>query len=223
MGAPRFPHAKQLPFAGFNNQFAGQTCYIVGRGRTDFDYRELARISDPIFFINDAVCLDRLATSHTFFFAHDRPLLRWLDGSIKATAILPLNGKIFTGSRNAEFAHAGPLVYYQWPHSNRGDLLRLRRDELALREELFVQLGTIHSLLHFVWFCGFQRAKLIGCDGINPQPSDLVARTIEGYDPRLENRSGISPGWQYDRIRKAQDLLMKIFQIEAIYLGTPAI
>ena len=59
---------------------------MVGRGPTNFDYRELADIADPIFFINDAVCLEKYARSETFFFAHDVEMRVWLDGSIKAAA-----------------------------------------------------------------------------------------------------------------------------------------
>jgi hypothetical protein len=99
----------------------------------------------------------------------------------------------------------------------------MTRDEIADREELFVHTGTIHTLLHFVWFCGFQRVTYVGCDGINQK--HVLARACgarNGYDSRLQNRSNTSPWWHYAKIRQAQDLLTTLFGIEAVYRGAPA-
>jgi hypothetical protein len=219
---PRFPNASPVPFRNFNDKFAGGTCCVVGRGPTNFDYKELAEIADPIFFINDAVCLEKYARSETFFFAHDVEMRIWLDGSIRAAAVLALEGSILGDAPDATLSHAGPVVYYHRGEKDQGNLLRMSRDEVADCEELFVHSGTIHSLLHFIWFCGFRRVVYIGCDGINRKYALAHAcGARDGYDRRLENRSSTSPWWQYKTIRRVQDLLTTLFGIEAIYLGTP--
>jgi len=219
---PRLPNAARLPFRSFNNKYDGGTCRIVGRGPTEFNYDELAEVSEPIFFINDAVCLAKYARSETFFFAHDAEMRVWLHGSITATAVLPIEGRVLGEAHGVVLGHSGPVVHYHRKQRADGDLLGKSREEIADREELFVHSGTIHSLLHFIWFCGFHRAVFIGCDGINPGSApESVADSDYGYDRRLENRSKTSPGREYRNIRLAQDLLTRLFGIQAVYHGTP--
>ncbi|HEY3787591.1 MAG TPA: hypothetical protein VGL71_01995, partial [Urbifossiella sp.] len=195
----------------------------VGRGPTEFDYKDLAHVADPIFFINDAICLEKHARSETFFFAHDAELRVWLDGSVKATAVLPVNGTVLGDAPDVVLNHAGPVVYYHRRQKD-GDLLRMNRDDIADRAELFGHTGTIHSLLHFAWFCGFCRVVLIGCDGIDRKHALASACGAKrGYDSRLRNKSNSTSGWHYGAIRRAQDLLTTLFGIEAIYRGTPVL
>jgi hypothetical protein len=208
VASPQLPLALPLPFYEFNNKYKRRDCYVVGRGQTDFNYDELAAVVEPIFFINDAVCLEKLARSETFFFAHDSQMRVWLDGSMKSTAVLPVNGKVLGSAPCLALGHTGPVVFYHRGEKDKEALLRMSRDEIAARQELFVHSGTMHSLLHFIWFCGFGRATFIGCDGFN------------GYDQRLQNRSNSSVG-QYKTIRRAQTLLTALLGIEAIYRGTP--
>ena len=204
-----FPHASELPFSSFNNKYADRSCWVVGRGPTDFDYNDLADVTDPVFFINDAICLEEYARSETFFFAHDIQTRIWLDGAIKSTAVLPLDGLVLRHADETGLNHTGPVVYYRRGEKYREQLLQRTRDQVAAGGELFVHTGTIHSLVHFVWFCGFRRIIYVGCDG------------KRGYDPRLQNRSNSSPG-VYKTIHRAQELLTKLFGIEAVYRGTPA-
>jgi hypothetical protein len=208
MASPQLPLALPVPFYEFNNKYKHGGCYVVGRGRTDFNYDELGDVDDPIFFINDAVGLEKLVRSETFFFAHDSQMRVWLDGPMKSTAVLPINGKVLGNAPGVVLGHSSLVVYYHRGGKNKENLLRMSRNEIAQRGELFTHTGTMHSLLHFIWFCGFGRATFIGCDGIN------------GYDQRLQNRSHSSPG-RYGTIRKAQELLTTLFGIEAIYRGTP--
>jgi hypothetical protein len=217
-----FPHARHLPFFSFNNQFAGGTCYVVGRGPTTFDYELLRDIAEPIFFINDAVCLEGFARSETFFFAHDIELRSWLDGSMKSTAILPVNGTILGDAPGIVLRHAGPIAFYHRQDEDREALMRMTRHQLAAAASLFGHSGTIHSLLHFVWFCGFRKIIYIGCDGIN-QPNALASASgsRDGYDARLQNRSQTAPGWHYSQIRRVQDLLTALLGIQTEYRGTP--
>jgi len=217
-----FPFGRPVPFSSFNNRYPARTCYVIGRGPTTFDYRNLAAVNEPIFFINDAVCLEKYAKSETFFFAHDIQMRTWLDGSMKSTAVLPVNGTVLGDAPGLTLAHAGEVVFYHREEEDREALMRMTRDELANAAALFGHSGTIHSLLHFIWFCGFKRIIYIGCDGIN-QPHTLASLcgSDDGYDPRLQNRSNTSPGWHYLQIRRVQELLTALLGIESVHLGTP--
>jgi hypothetical protein len=219
---PSFPRARHLPFSAFNNKYSGGTCYVIGRGPTTFDYQNLAAITDPIFFINDAVCLERYTRSETFFFAHDIEMRTWLDGSMKSTAVLPVNGTILGDAPGIVLNHSGPIVFYHRQDEDREDLMRMTRDQLADAAALFGHSGTIHSLLHFIWFCGFRRIIYIGCDGINQSHALASACGSEdGYDNRLQNRSNTTPGWHYIQIRRVQELLTALLGIETVHIGTP--
>jgi hypothetical protein len=224
--APRpyapMPRAIERDFAAYNNRFAGGCCYVVGRGPTRFDYRYLAEVREPMFFINDAVSLARLARSETFFFAHDLAMRVWLDGSVKSTAVLPINGTVLGSPPATCLGHTGPVVYYRRQDEDREALMRMNRDQLAEARRLFGHSGTIHSLLHFVWYCGFRKISYIGCEGVN-EPSSIAQpiACADGYDIRLPNKSKTRPGWNYDRIRRVQDLLTSLLGIETVHLGSP--
>jgi hypothetical protein len=218
----QFPKARITRFADFNNRYAGKTCCVVGRGPTEFPYAELAGLQEPVFFINDSVSVAGDARGDTFFFAHDARMLVWLDGRFKGTAVLPFDGKLFLKQPEAVLSHAGGLAFYRWKKRAGEELLRMGRDELAAAEELFTHCGTIHSLLHFVWFCGFKRVVFIGCDGINDP--ELLSEAYDapgGYDARLPNLSRTRPWWQYDAIRENQDRLCARLGLETVYRGTP--
>lgn len=219
---PNFPLAQEIPFADFKNRYAGAACHVIGRGPTEFNYEDLAKLDEPVFFINDAVCLEKYARSETFFFAHDPHLLVWLDGQTKSTAVLPIDGKVFRGGPGITLNHAGKIVFYHWREQDKEQLLQLSRDQLAEIKQLYTHTGTVHSLLHFAWFCGFKRVTFIGCDCIS-DPRTLPAKfqTADGYDPRLENRSGSAGGLTYPSIGRAQALLTMLFGFEAVYVGTP--
>lgn len=218
---PRFPNALRVPFGSFNNKHAGGSCYVIGRGPTTFNYDKLADVAEPVFFINDAVCLEKYTRSETFFFAHDAQMRVWLNGSLKSTAVLPIDGSVLRDVSDLVLQHAGPLVYYGLGKTTT-ELLQLSRHQLADREELYQLCGTIHSLLHFVWFCGFRRVVFIGCDGINVRVRTASAgASADGYDRRLQNRSNTTSWWQYSRIRIVQDLLTTLFGFEAVYFGRP--
>jgi hypothetical protein len=205
------PHAVSVSLGEFKNRYAGRACHIVGRGSTDFDYEKLGEFGDPIFFINDAVGLERHARAETFFFAHDPQMAVWLNGEpIKSTAVLPINGEFFRLAAGTTLNHRGRVVYYRLRKTNREALVLMNRDQIARIGELYTHSGTIHSALHFVWFCGFRRVQLIGCDCIGG-----------GHDGRLENRSGSPAASQYDTIRRSQDLLMRLFGLQGTYVGTP--
>jgi hypothetical protein len=207
---PRFSCAVEIPFASFENKYAGRSCYVVGRGPTEFNYEELAEVDEPIFFVNDAVCLEKYARSETYFFAHDAVMRVWLDGKIKSTAVLPMQGDFLRDTAGMTLQHGGNVVFYHSHGKNGGQLLLMSRHQIAELQQLYMHSGTIHSVIHFIWFCGFRRVVFIGCDCMN-----------DGYDPRLENLSKSTSCRNYTAIGKAQGLLISLLGLNAIYLGTP--
>jgi hypothetical protein len=208
--AGHFPFAQLIDFAAFNSRYAGRSCYVVGRGKTSFDYAQLGNTDDPVLFINDAVGMEKHVRGESFFFAHDPQLLGWLDGSIRSTAVLPIDGKLFRSSPGMQLQHSGQVVFYHWPGQNKEQLLTMPRDRLSQANQLYTHTGTIHSLLHFVWYCGFKRVRFVGCGG----------DSAGGYDPRLENRSESSVSSTYPMIRHVQELLCQLFEFEVEDIGT---
>jgi hypothetical protein len=204
---PRFPEAKLLDFADFNSKFSGRSCYVIGRGPTQFSYDSLAKVTDPVFFINDAVCLETYARSETFFFAHDAQMLVWLNGKSRSTAVVPIDGKVFHQTPGITLHHPGSVVFYHWREEKKEQLLTLSRDQIAGIRQLYTHTGTIHSALHFIWYCGFSKVNFVGCDAGG------------GYDPRLANLSRSSARDNYENIGKVQRLLTELFGLEAEYWG----
>jgi hypothetical protein len=218
----RFPKAEHLNFSSFNNRYLEETCYLVGRGPTEYNYNDLYTINAPVFFINDAVLLDRKCPRETFFFAHDHRMLCLLDKGIKSIAIFAENGKLFKNDPQAILPFPGKIILYRWRQTDGNRLLRMSRDEISARQELYTHTGTIHSALHFIWYCGFKKLYLIGCDGLNERSLfKTVKGAVTGYDSRLENISETTPWWQYQTIREVQNQLITTFSIDAAYLGTP--
>jgi len=217
-----FPKANQILFASFNNKFSGRNCYIVGRGPTKFEHEKLSLIKDPIFFINDAVLLEKYASGETFFFAHGRKMIPLLQRVVKSVAVLVIDGTFFVKDSQIIRNYSGDIVGYHWHKIGKAELLKMSRDEIAKNNELYTHSGTIHSVLHFIWYCGFQNIFLIGCDGINNKVFlKTFFKSKDGYDPRLENISRTNPWWNYRTIRHVQNRLIKIFELNPVYLGTP--
>lgn len=211
-----------IPFNSFNNRYEGRTAWIIGRGPTRFDYNELATVTDPVFFLNDAVSLEEHVQGESFFFAHDPTQRVWLGNGIKSIAVIPLGGKIISDGKDSALGESLRVCFYRWQTVEGERLLTMNRDAVSKLEQLYRNTGTMHSLLHFIWYCGFARINFIGCDGINDAFHLTQAGDEKtGYDKRLQNKSNSSPWWQYDKIREVQDRLCKRFGFKTTFLGTP--
>jgi len=167
---------------------AGQTGWVVGKGRTSYDYADLRNVDGPVFFINDAVALEshlRLEQDSYLTFL-DPVMAVWLTKPVRSVIICPrderLGKKIFASNRVASFV---PSPYLDTKRNPR---------QLGLHR----RLGTICTTIHFAWFCGIHKLKLIGCDGFNDKKEPA-------YDSRIESVSEGRPAWKYDAIRKAQE------------------
>lgn len=192
--------------ARFQGIHRGQTAWVVGRGKTDFDYAKLSEADGPVFFINDAVQLEREAKGKPrYFFLLDMAVARaWLDGHLESIAVIPNDSVpgtvhpynlVVTFTRGVGVLHTDPA-------------------EIARQNALHVCWGTVAPLIHFAWFTGCARVKFIGCDGIS-QPKG------HEYDTRLKNMSESNAGGVYDRIRATQERLCQTLKLTYVYVGTP--
>jgi hypothetical protein len=186
----------------FIDQHKGETGYVVGKGKTAFDYALLGRVdpNSPVFFINDAVLLEKhlrpAQPSFMTFLDHHQRL--WTQAILKSVVLCP----------HEHSPGAGPnVVFYQ----KDPDITKLIKQPGT---PLYVSRGTVCTLLSFAWLTGVSRIIFIGCDGVNDSSK-------APYDPRIPNPSGGTPNWEYDAIRKAQEATCRSLRLPFEYLGTP--
>lgn len=173
------------PLKKYKDSFQGTTPVVIGSGPTKFDYRKLDNINDPILFLNDAVWLgDR---EDRFFFTHHTEVERWL--SVKSTYIF-IEDRINSGG--TKFAQTKPHGKYlpikiemdkRFPQvlgrildQNLPDWA-LDKDKVLTRKTFCAHIGSISTLIHFLWFCGVK--KILGI-GINNTYTTLK------HDPRIQ-------------------------------------
>lgn len=196
----------------FHNRYIGATGWVFGRGDNSFDYRQIANIDGPCFFINDAVANDHyLRHDNSFWFALDIGHHRHL-ASMRSLPVLHRGGwadNHLNLLSSVAWWQQDPTSHNCWP-----------LDLMAHSAHLFTKLGTICPLIHFAWFTGVRRLNLVGCDGL--QAIDMTKPLDPQWDKRLPNLSGKGGGCVYGRIRQEADKLMARLGIEASYIGTPA-
>lgn len=215
--------------AEYKNRYAGRRFVIVGKGPTRFQYENLGETDDPIIFINDAVQFDHAAlpSIETFFFAHDPAQAIWLTSELKATAVLPLRDSVDSAGismlsvAGLETRLQSPqVVTYNWDrwwHEHRNvaeELAGAVRDRSRIEHagSLFVASGTVHSAIHFAWWCGASQITFIGCDG-------FFRDATQSYDPRIDCRSQGKPRGMFRRIRRDQDWLCDVLGLSAEYVN----
>ncbi len=215
---------RAIPFESFRDRHAGERAVVVGKGPTTFDYTELARLDAPTFFVNDAVSVERFVAPDRacYWFAHDRMQMVWLPRLERAIAVLPEDGKVLEDSTDPLLESTRQYTLYRWRVREQSVVVAQEKEELANTRELFTDQGTIHSLIHFVWFTGARKITFIGCDGLEVDPrSGVAADPGTGYDARIENASNSAPWGTFSRIRKGQDRLCRRLRFETEFLGTP--
>lgn len=186
------------PYKGIHT---GQTAWIIGRGRTEFDYAGLSQADGPVFFINDAVQLERHVTGQSYFAYLDNKVGRhWLTKGVKSVVLTP--------ERDDFGGHTVVLYSRRTGHFDKD------RDQVAANNGLVTAWGTITPVIHFAWFTGCDRVKFIGCDGIS-RPKG------QEYDPRLANESNTSPGCVYAQIKASQERVCAELGLPCVYIGTP--
>lgn len=195
---------KITTLAEFRDRHKGQTAYVVGRGQTAYDYTDLAGVDGPVFFINDAVQLEKyLLKQDSYFFALDLQVAKaWMQQCLKSWLVLEHNY----------------LRHEAYP-TNKGigwtramGKFEKDKDKLAKEEHLMTCWGTITPLLHFAWFTGCKAVKFIGCDGVS-RPKG------EEYDNRLSNESLTLGGGVYAQIKATQERVCMELGMPFVYLG----
>jgi quinol monooxygenase YgiN len=210
----------ELNFSSYMDRFKGQTGWVVGRGRTLFDYGCLASVRGPIFFVNDAVSQECHLSDEqpSFFFAHDASMAKWLS-LISSISVIVMdhpragpNGEgLIQGIDDPNLKRARQaILYYQHGEFEQETILSRSRDEIARARQLCIRSGTIHPLFHFAWYTGCAELNLVGCDGL-PNSS---------YDERLPNLSASTQQGAFT-IRQEQEEILSALELPANYLGTP--
>lgn len=206
---------RNIPFESFQNKFSGKA-WVIGSGPTTFDYSQLADVTEPVFFINNAASMEKYVKhDETFFFALDRRQHKWF-GLFRGTCVIPLGGPIATLKSDPILKNADRFCFWRNSAKYQQNLLQLTRDQIAFEHRLYRHGGTIHPLIHFAWYAGFDELNLVGCDGTIPKDQD------ERYDMRLENITGQKASSSYAKIRRAQDEELKTLGLKANYLCSPS-
>ncbi len=207
--------------AEYANRYAGRRFVIVGKGPTRYDYPDLAKIHDPIIFINDAVQFAPLAANsrQRFWFAVDELQAYWLThpAMSNVTPVLPRAPEPDTGVTRGQqrlFVSSCPAaqdhqrtVTYEWG-GRALDITTQTRKTLIKDGRLPLRGGTIHPAIAFAWLCGASEIAFIGCDGAG-----------EGYDDRIQIESQTPNLNVHKMIRKRQDELLRVLDIDATYVG----
>jgi hypothetical protein len=211
-----------LSIGQFKDCHKGETATVVGRGPTEYDYKDLENAPGPVFFINDAVQFDQYVSGDSYLFAVDKPMAKLLEYDLHSLPILPYTMENSIRPVRSEFN--SKIVFYEYKRTPNEQLLNLNRDELAALGEMYSGVPTVLTAIHFIWFCGCTEIVFVGCDGVND--ADGLKRLGDrehGYDARMKNLSATKPGWLYAKIRAAQDITCRRFGIRTRYLGRPSI
>lgn len=201
-------------FASYKNRYAGKVGTIVGRGETTLPNEELAKLDGPMFFINDAVQLERYCPDNpdTFLLAQDQRIAPNLVG-MRSTAVLAKGtGLAFHVNHHALVGDL-KVVWTIKPDRSEEYLLGLDRDDLEIEQRLYrpARAPTICSAIHFAWYTGVTHLRLIRCDCL-PTP----------YAKDLENKSNSQEvPQQYPQTKLDQEEVMRRLGMTWEYMGTP--
>jgi hypothetical protein len=195
-----------LNLADYQGVYHNRVAWIVGRGKTQYDYADLAKTTDPVIFINDAVSLEHLLNDQqeSFVVFLDKCMRVWLQQPIRSIAVAHQH---VMGAPGFSPLPVVRIIKF-WPE--RGFITA---DQMARESKLFTQQGTICTVLCLCWFMGIRDVRLIGCGGRNEK------RKRSPYDPRIQTLSKSIPGWVYNEIRIKQDNLLRHWQMKSEYLG----
>jgi hypothetical protein len=225
----------------YKNQYQGKQCVLIGSGPTKFNYENLTNFNCPIFFINDTIRFEKFSIKESFLFTHhpnkfknlvqkstffypERYLRRKLDDTIWAQNESGIHNGNYVYPK--EITTSPCVVYYDilchcshidWERNNNVKDTgfpdwAFDKDECIKRNSLFGHTGTITTLIHFLWFSGFEKTLIIGC---NP-----IFRDEHRHDTRitsLTNRKGSL--FDLKAIIENQKAYLKTFELSHEYIG----
>lgn len=202
--------ARVTTLSEYVHRHVGQTGTIVGKGQTRYDYNQLTDEPGPVFFINDAVQLERhlRPDQPSYLFFLDSNQAYWLRQRLRSTIVVPERFVQFPGRH---------LQNNLCQYSRRFGHTSKDRNTIAKQGSLYLAKGTICPTIDFAWVTGIAKLRMIGCDGIN----DRYKLGGSAYDARLDNPSNGRPRWLYQGIRECQENILRHHGIEAEYIGNP--
>jgi hypothetical protein len=199
-----------LPLSDFLHKYSGKTAYIIGKGRTKYDYADLAKVEGPVFFINDSVILEsNLTTQDSFVFFLDKCQRPWLERPLRSIIV------------SHHHVCRDPSLHPTWHAHPDNRLIKwtpvrgyISKEQMAGQNQVYTEHGTVTPALSFAFMTGIQSVKLIGCDGLNDKRQPP-------YDLRIPTITRAIPGWLYHKIRFSQEQFCRHHNIQFEYLGTP--
>lgn len=187
---------------------------IMGSGPTTFDYNELSRIHEPIFFINGTHQFSDICPSkHKYFFTHH--ISRYTD-------VMPVTVWIKAMYFDEEESYGGCMYAKTFPKNEyitidcqaddevitpeflaRHPFL-LDRDEVSNRNRLLAGFGSATTAIHAAWFAGCKKITFIGC---NPDMAG-IARDV---------RIGGQLDWSPDKVKENNRQLPKLLGLNVVH------
>lgn len=200
---------------------------MVASAPTLFNYEDLRKFECPIFFVNDTIRFSHYAkSSPTFFFTHHPPKFETLLINKPIIFFYPLT-----------YIRQDEVVYSRKPkepHKNRvyhnmiiwcrhkewqdNESIKnfppwcLDHEKIIEQNALLGHTGSITTLIHFLYFTGIRKAKMIGC---NPHFVES-----HHHDERISEISGRKGSlWDLKAIIDNQTKFLNFFKITPEYLG----
>ncbi len=200
-----------LPLSDYLNKYVGCTAHIIGKGKTKYDYADLANVEGPVLFINDAVIMEsHLTIQDSFVFFLDQRQRPWLERPLRSIIVTHHHVCRDPSLHPTWHAHPDNRIVKWTPV--RG---YIPREQMAGQNQVYTEHGTITPALSFAYMTGIKSVKFIGCDGFNDKRQPA-------YDVRMPTLAKDSqPGWWYQKIRFSQEQFCKHHSIKFEYLATP--
>jgi hypothetical protein len=198
------------------------SCYVFGSGKTTYNYERISNITVPCFYINQASQLVvKNVIDENYMFALDKKQSIYFK-DFPGTLVLANNTPMHDAMGANPEAFSNKTVWYHngYKEGMVGGRGQLDTDRLSVQSSRILYQGvsgvsaTIMPLLHFIWYCGFDTVNMVGCDGFS-----------EGYDPRLDNKTGQrhnlncdEKGERFGNFRKHQDKIADKLGLTLNYL-----
>jgi len=223
-----------IPFPSFKDKYAGREGWIIGRGPTPFDPEALRQVTDPIWFINEAIDWERYV-AHDDSFGISLEWRKFKDWAYRCKSVVMMGflepHEAAGIKRLVMFKHVAPGAGGGPTSVKGGNWFRLAQsaNELAESRMLYQYGSSMLPAIHFAWFCGIRTLNLVGCDGLATElRSGLAMTSLESalaYNPNLpvfdDDGNGRSGGI-HPLLRKRHDAAMQRLGIKANYLFSPA-
>lgn len=204
-------------FKNFRDAYTGSRAVVVGSGQTQYNYADLTKLGDPIFFINDSVLLPGFCKTDHFFFTHHPEMEKYFDLDVVYIWMKTIVNHFPYHTETMSCKSYVPVtVMWGGKDVTSFDSWVFDKDYMAYSGKLLGHAGSITTLLHFLWYCGFR--SILGV-GIQPMSygawshDPRIFREARKYDVKA---SGFCPGLR--QINKNQLVYMRVFGFDVTYV-----